>query len=295
MPNPIKAAICADDYSQACTIQSVYHGNGGSYNVTGQAVFYQVQYSTDANVGDETWTDEIYLNPGAGSIDKGAIGVRFRNAIAGSQATVSAYINPPGRPGLNISSSSAASGAQNLVPTDLVNFPPSAPSDGDLVVLVLPSTYDPVGGKQIRWLCSYNAADAVWDVIGGAPLLAIIATSESTSSVAYVDLATPGPSITIPRPGDYIAIVEALYDNITNAQIRGWMAYQGAGIAAATDADAGSTQDAGAAGSHFSTLVARREKVALTTATPLTAKYRSSGASSTFANRILSIIPIRIS
>lgn len=298
MPNPLINVACQDAYSDAASIMEVWHGNGGTFVVSVQAVRYQVQYGFQ-DQGDEAWTDEAILQPGAGSIDKGAIGIRFRNAVAGSNATVSAYINPPGRPGVQITASQAASGATNLVPLPLASFPPSSPSDGDLVVIELPSTYDPVGGKKLRWLVQYNASDAVWDFLGGPPLYAEVLTAEGISlSGGYSDLATVGPSITIPRSGDYIIGVNAPMSGDSGPN-SGAMSYQIGGTAA-SDNDSAEGVTAGGATGAIPFIGAGstrfREKTGLAATNIVTAKYKNNGSSHTcfFGLRWLLISPVRI-
>ena len=97
MPNPLNTVTVPNNYTDACSIQYVYGGKGGTFAITDADVFYQIQYG---RLGAEFWTDEAILQPGGGSIEPGAIGVRFRNAVSGVIATVSARISPPGQPGL---------------------------------------------------------------------------------------------------------------------------------------------------------------------------------------------------
>lgn len=75
--------------------------------------------------------------------------------------------------------------------------PPSAPQDGDLWI------YNGTAG--IWWLFGYDSTETTykWKYIGGPPLVAEVATGQSTLSGTYVDLGTV-VSITIPRSGDYI-------------------------------------------------------------------------------------------
>jgi hypothetical protein len=69
----------------------------------------------------------------------------------------------------------------------LASFPPASPTEGQIIVLVLPASYDPVGGKTLRWLLCYDSTNLVWGFIGGPPI---------TVHAASTTL--------IPRPGDYI-------------------------------------------------------------------------------------------
>lgn len=80
------------------------------------------------------------------------------------------------------------------------NFPPANPQDGDLVALQVDAT------NGVLWVFRYNAGSSSgfkWEFIGGSPLSHEIPAAESTVSTNYVDLATVGPTVTLPRSGDY--------------------------------------------------------------------------------------------
>jgi hypothetical protein len=179
-----------------------------------------------------------------------------------------------------------------IVPTvALASFPPATPQDGQMVELILPASFDPVGGQPIRWLCRFDVGTNAWHV-AGAPLYAEVLTNEGTASGTYVDLATVGPSITLPRGGDYNIEIGCYPQALDSPGL--FMSYQ-AGAAAASDTDA-AKGDAGAAASSMSFNSARaREKTGLAASAAITAKYRSgTGGSGGFANRWMRIVPIRI-
>jgi hypothetical protein len=75
--------------------------------------------------------------------------------------------------------------------------PPGSPTSGDFWIYP---------GSGFYWVFVYDNSETTlkWKYIGGPPLLSEIATSETTASTTYVDLATAGPSVTLPRAGDYI-------------------------------------------------------------------------------------------
>ena len=91
-------------------IQFAYNPRGGWFVVGDQAgVIVQLQYlmrSGHGTRGVEEWAiDETELGPGAtGTIPPDAIGIRFRNAQAGSNATVTAFIGTGDDPVLAIDS-----------------------------------------------------------------------------------------------------------------------------------------------------------------------------------------------
>src|SRR4029453_11072123 len=78
--------------------------------------------------------------------------------------------------------------------------PLPAPSyDGQEVTLV-----DNVALPGYTWRLRWNATDGRWAFVGGTALRAVVAASETTSTIgAYVNLATSGPLLTVPRAGDY--------------------------------------------------------------------------------------------
>jgi hypothetical protein len=79
--------------------------------------------------------------------------------------------------------------------------PPASPNDGDEWILPVDAT------NGVMWRFRYRAASASaykWEFIGGSLVSAEVATTETTTTTGtYVDLATVGPSIILPRNGDY--------------------------------------------------------------------------------------------
>ena len=265
--------------------------------------------------GQAVWTPDVLQAPSLLpiAVDRLAtpgdriFAVRFRDGVSGTHAQVFGALFQEGEvaftPGTEFTTKITAGGGSgspvaNIVPTPLASFPPAGPVDGDLCVLELPATFDPLGGKKLRWMLSYNAGDAVWDAITGAGLYAEVLTLETSSSTVYGDLTTVGPSITLPRPGDYEVTVGASMDIVQNvAGCTGLMAYQGAGIAAASDNDAAISGQANAVVNRYpgGASVRTREKVGLTTASALVAKYRIiTGNSVDFQSRFMVVRPLRL-
>lgn len=83
--------------------------------------------------------------------------------------------------------------------TGTASTPPASPVDGMLWRLPAAS------GSGIYWLFQYDSSQATykWVFIGGPPMSHEILTDETTSSTTYVDLTTVGPTLTLPRGGDY--------------------------------------------------------------------------------------------
>lgn len=176
----------------------------------------------------------------------------------------------------------------NITPTPLASWPPSSPVDGDVQVLELPSAYDPVGSKPVRWFAQYDAASAMWQV-SGPPLVAQVATLENSASTTYAALATAGPSVALPRPGDYDIEIGATID-YSNSQSR--MSYDIGGTGAVDgDAVLGSGFSADA---NLPKALARAQRKAGLTAVTLTAKYKNNASNGNFSARWMRVTPVRI-
>ena len=161
-------------------------------------------------------------------------------------------------------------------------FPPAGPQDGDLVSLKVSANVD--------WLFVYDAATAYWHFIGGPPLLSTVAANEARSNAAYGDLATVGPSVTVPRLGDYIADVAA-FMTMTGSANTGFMSFA-VNAAAATDGRAAAGQ-AGLA--TFEGTGSRKTALTLAINDVLTAKYRGNTAAQIdYSDRVISVLPVRI-
>lgn len=77
---------------------------------------------------------------------------------------------------------------------------PANPVDGQEFTLV-----DSMSAPTYSWKLRYVAAKASnkWVFIGGSAAIASVTAQESTTSTAFVDLTTVGPSFTVPVAGDY--------------------------------------------------------------------------------------------
>ncbi len=86
----IRAVPCGDSYTAAATIEYQYEGSGGYFQVATNSVYMQLLWGKQ---GGEQWTNEILADPCNGSLSPGIIGIRFRNAVAGQVAVVSAGLS----------------------------------------------------------------------------------------------------------------------------------------------------------------------------------------------------------
>lgn len=101
MPNPLNNVTCGDDYTDAATISDVWNSNGGWYSINANSVYAQLQYGT---LGEPFWTQEQLLAVGSsGGLGSDCIGIRFRNAVAGQNATVGGAIAQGDEPPLGSS------------------------------------------------------------------------------------------------------------------------------------------------------------------------------------------------
>lgn len=148
----------------------------------------------------------------------------------------------------------------------------------------------------ILWKFRYDASSASaykWVFAGGSEWIDEVLTEESTGSNAYTNMATVGPRVDLPLPGDYVIGHGAGLMGNTNG-IGVMMAYST--NVAANNADNADriyleTQVAGQRNLNASR---RRLKTGLAAA-PVIAKYAVTSNTGYFVNRWLSVIPKRVS
>ncbi len=146
---------------------------------------------------------------------------------------------------------------------------------------------DSLTAPTYYWHLRYNATLAKWLYIGGIPLFAEVTTSEATTSGTYAALATPGPSITIPKTGTYLITVGATASATSQDGI---MSYD-IGGSGAVDADAVHFGNVGQIHS-----ASRVRSKAFTAADVLLCKYKiASSATFTVSNRFITVVPTIIS
>lgn len=145
---------------------------------------------------------------------------------------------------------------------------------------------DPANG--VLWHLRYGAA-AKWFVLGGPPLYAEVLTTGSKSTGTFDALASAGPSIALPLPGDYDVTVGA-HCNTAGANY-GQMSYD-IGATAAVAADGPEWSDVT---TDYQWAERTRRKTGLTAVT-LTAKYaaRGNGTTDIWKDRVMRVMPVRI-
>jgi len=185
-----------------------------------------------APLGADSKVPALYLPAAGGSID-------YENAWAAGTAYTPGdvvihngveYIAVNPSTGQTPPASPAVAGA-TVIP--LVVVLPSSPFDGQEVDFT-----DSLTTPTFVWRLRYVAAAPTnkWKFVGGAGLLARIATQEGTSSQSYVDLTTVGPSLTAPLAGEYEVNVMAQHWITAEAATQVRVAAK-FGAAATSDAD----------------------------------------------------------
>jgi hypothetical protein len=163
---------------------------------------------------------------------------------------------------------------------------PTSPVDGQECYYVADAT------NGVLWHLRFNAGSSSaykWEVVGSSTaLLSEVATAEAVSSATYVNLATVGPTVTLPLAGDYVVEHGTEFDTATS-NVFAAQSYA-IGATAAVDADFVELQASTGGTRVFGSRRQRRNALAATT---LQAKYRTSG-SVTFSKRWLSATPVRV-
>lgn len=154
---------------------------------------------------------------------------------------------------------------------------------GDEVYLEVDAT------NGVIWHLVYESTETTykWRFLGGPALYSEVVATEVTGGTVYQALTTAGPSIPLPRAGDYDVNVGAGAFGVAASS---FMSYDIGGTAA-VDAD-GYFVNPGA-GNLASSGSRPRRKTALTAVT-LTAKYKSAVTGQSFLNRWMQVTPARL-
>lgn len=272
---------------------------GGYFQVTSNPARVELVYG---RYGAAERLPQVDLPPGSYSVGRSPsgdplVGIRAQNASPGVGATFGGYFWTESDPTLSFIgvASSQIAGTVVIPVIELVDWPPASPADGQTAWLELPaSPYNPIGGEPIRWLTTWNNAAGIWNVTG-APLYARVETQQGRNAVAYGDLATLGPDMTIPLGGDYILSCGAKFTSPAGVNGSAYMSYD-VGATAALDDDAASFSqtftDGGQPGMSPSL---ERYKAGLLALDLVRAKYRTgavAGANRDWENRWLKIEPV---
>jgi len=183
--------------------------------------------------------------------------------------------------------SNAPAGA--LLPVQYGTSLPTSPVDGQEAILV-----DSLTNPTYQWRFRYNANSTSpykWEFVGGPSVLARVDVSENTASNTPVDLATPGPTFTAPRDGEYLIHYSAQGTNSTvNSNVLALF------INGSNPADTGQSQLAifvPVAGTYF--VSGQLTKFAITGTRVIQLKYQANAGTATFLRRVLQVTPVRVS
>jgi hypothetical protein len=168
---------------------------------------------------------------------------------------------------------------------------PLSPFDGQVVDFLADDT------NGIVWRLRYRVSSASsykWEFVGGAGLHAAVDVRESTSSTAYTNLTTTGPTVTPPLAGDYvIALGGYLFGDTAGTNVLMSFAIGGA---VALDASGIDVYGAAVSGGFTNAGNFMRElrAIGLAAGAALTAKYRVTGGTGSFQERWIRVLPIRV-
>ena len=159
---------------------------------------------------------------------------------------------------------------------------PGSPTNGQIAYLQ--------AATGVIWQFRYNSGSASaykWEFTGGPPLISPeLASSGAFSSTTYIGT---NPTLTLPRPGDYLIDHGCSFDAGAAATFMA-MSYS-IGATTAVDADWVEYQPSTGGGRSFGF---RRKRKDGLTAVALVGKFRNAGTSE-FKNCYISAIPIRCS
>lgn len=121
------------------------------------------------------------------------------------------------------------------------------------------------------------------------PASDFVATNEATALTTYVNLATVGPTVTVTTGTQALVLIYCALSSSTAAG-RSWMAY---GITGATALAAGTDRAIGLDGVLTQAIGAMFLQTGLTSGSnTFQAKYTATGATSSFSNRRIAVIPL---
>lgn len=165
----------------------VKNGNSGTTAFTLPPAYAPAFQSSDV-------TYAVYAGTVSGYVQIGPTGIVIVGGVGTSSPMAYCFLDGvsfQGTPPVN----------QTVYDPSAVTFygttPPVNPTEG--MTWVFPAD----AAKGIIWRFRYRAGQTLpWEFVGGAELVDYI-NAEETASGTWIDLPTPGPSITLPRTGDY--------------------------------------------------------------------------------------------
>ena len=187
-----------------------------------------------------------------------------------------------------------AAGAWTTLPTTGPTFtygttPPGSPVGGDIWYCV-----DSITLPTFQWAFRYNDGSSntdKWEFVGGLPKIIAVDTFETTTSDTAVDLATVGPTFTVPRAGVYQLRVYASTQNDTAGANYADVYYKVGSAAAVAIMRAGNAS----ANTLFVNAVEIGD-ITVAASTAVKMQYsRNAGGTASFRNRKMVVTPVRVS
>lgn len=150
----------------------------------------------------------------------------------------------------------------------------------------------------IVWLFKYRPGSGSthkWEFAGGPPWVKEVDTAETLNSTTYTDLATAGPSVTLPLAGDYLFHYGMGNDSDTGVAYR-WLMSPNLNGTTPTDTDAVGMTDGDAGAVSQGNSVARiRRFNGRAAADLIKMQYRRDGGDGQPRRRFLAVTPVRVS
>ena len=147
-------------------------------------------------------------------------------------------------------------------------------------------TYTPPVAGSSNWDVTLNQALADIDRPSGG---VSVATAQTTASTTYADLTTVGPavSVTLPSARTVLVFVKATLFQVSTTDAV-YMSFAAAGATTVAAVDGNAVKQNGAGNAESFTAVSVVACNAGTTT--FTAKYRTTGGSASFADRVLAVV-----
>lgn len=200
----------ADSYTDAATLGPVFRSAGGFCTVSGHDAFCQLGYvhpnPQGGGQGQWTWDDEFHIPVGAAgtilTLLPGTVAIRFRNYVAGSVAVVSASLNQPGRPSVQVAASGFASASVSS--TSITGQIPAAgttPTAGTGFTY----THGSTGVYVFTFTTAFAAAPTVLATIAGATTGFVFVASVSPGGMTINTFNVGSPPVAADRAFNFVA------------------------------------------------------------------------------------------
>lgn len=208
----------AAGYTDALTLGPYELGKSVTITIDakGPAIF---QLGRKNALGKPYWDEEEITLTGVSTGFDNCTGIKFRYGDPANIPTVAATLFLEGDPiptgttpfNFALTPQGGIISLANIPSIALANFPPANPVDGQTYELILPASYDPVGGKSLGVLVTFDANQALWHC-APVPLQKLDGTHLYVYAGAgfFVDPSgtlTGVTPFTVPRPGLYRAVV----------------------------------------------------------------------------------------